>query len=419
MNQGNANYGGQDMNQGNANYGGQNMNQGNANYGGQDMNQGNANYVGGQDMNQSNANYGGGQDMNQSNANYGGQNMNQGASYGGQGMNQGGANYGGQDFGMDQDIAGYGAQDNANFGMQGQMDDGQMDEKKMQRKGHKFVKSKAEFRNTVYGFENLAKEGVLKKSVKGIFGTSFQERYFAVTGHYLKYFADEGKRQGDQVKGAIDLGTVLDVRVGQAGGNEDTNTVDITLAEGDVLTLQTQTVEEAYEWVSALLYAKSQSSRQPSFAPGPSYITGRISNEPIFNEPVPEVPIPESDMISIRVTVPFDLPYDRTMEVQAPDGRVVEVQVPDGLAPGTEFVFQVPPEERKQGFFARLFGFRAAPAPDRAGALDSQQTVEQVRQRISTDLRVFSTDLSVYSTDCSVFSTDVSARDQPSFVRSR
>jgi hypothetical protein len=121
--------------------------------------------------------------------------------------------------------------------------------------------------------------------------------------------------------------------------------VVITLAEGDVMTLEASSESDAKQWYDALSYAKAN-------APAPSY----LGTPPLVASEA-EDEFGYKSNTQIRVTVPDSLAEDRKTEVAAPDGRLIEVQIPEGLLPGTVFVFDIPPPDPKPvGFFGRVFG---------------------------------------------------------------
>lgn len=105
--------------------------------------------------------------------------------------------------------------------------------------------SKVGFRKSVFEEEILI-EGALKKFSHGVF-KRWQERYFTVQGHYLKYYTDSNKIQRD-LKGTIDLAGMTGVMKTKKKGEFR---VVVGTEKGGAL-LQATTQEEADEWVSVL-----------------------------------------------------------------------------------------------------------------------------------------------------------------------
>jgi hypothetical protein len=107
-----------------------------------------------------------------------------------------------------------------------------------------FVKSKKERRPSADG-SDFKLEGWLKKQAHGVSAVlkGWQERYFAITGHYLNYY--EGREKAE-VKGSVDLMNITNVTI---------NHVVLELEEADIMLvhkLKADSEEEALLWMSAL-----------------------------------------------------------------------------------------------------------------------------------------------------------------------
>ena len=82
------------------------------------------------------------------------------------------------------------------------------------RKGSSF--SKRWHRPSVFD-QAIVKQGSLKKRSSGLV-KRWQERYFTLQGHYLKYYADINKIQKD-LKGTIDLAETVEPHCRKAKGD--------------------------------------------------------------------------------------------------------------------------------------------------------------------------------------------------------
>lgn len=122
------------------------------------------------------------------------------------------------------------------------MDDPSHDVEPRARKVSTFTK--AQFRNSVFD-EACIIEGYLKKYSHGVF-RRWQDRYFTVQGHYLKYYTDSNKIRKD-LKGTIDLDGVKGANLtGKAKGE-----FRVVLAEGEAV-MKAESDEEAMKWVEII-----------------------------------------------------------------------------------------------------------------------------------------------------------------------
>eukprot|EP00937_MAST-01D_sp_MAST-1D-sp2_P007584 g7584.t1 len=104
---------------------------------------------------------------------------------------------------------------------------------------------KIAFRNSVFE-DAILIEGYLKKFSHGVF-KRWQERYFTVQGHYLKYYTDSNKIRKD-LKGTIDLDDMQSCRLtGKSKGEFQLQ----LKGEGDAL-LKASSDDEAAKWVDIL-----------------------------------------------------------------------------------------------------------------------------------------------------------------------
>ena len=104
--------------------------------------------------------------------------------------------------------------------------------------------TKAAFRNSVFD-EACIIEGYLKKYSHGVF-RRWQDRYFTVQGHYLKYYTDSNKIRKD-LKGTIDLdGVKSALLTGKSKGE-----FRVVLKEGEAV-MKAESDEEAMKWVEII-----------------------------------------------------------------------------------------------------------------------------------------------------------------------
>ena len=104
--------------------------------------------------------------------------------------------------------------------------------------------TKAAFRNSVFD-EACIIEGYLKKYSHGVF-RRWQDRYFTIQGHYLKYYTDSNKIRKD-LKGTIDLdGVKSALLTGKTKGE-----FRVMLKEGEAI-MKAETDEEAQKWAEII-----------------------------------------------------------------------------------------------------------------------------------------------------------------------
>jgi hypothetical protein len=111
--------------------------------------------------------------------------------------------------------------------------------------------SKKGFRPSVFE-EAIVKEGKLFKLSSGMI-KRYQERYFTLQGHYLKYYADSNKIQKD-LKGTIDLNTTIEPHLRTSGELE----FELLLQDGSVAKLKSDTQEDADEWIMLIMSRKPE-----------------------------------------------------------------------------------------------------------------------------------------------------------------
>jgi hypothetical protein len=90
--------------------------------------------------------------------------------------------------------------------------------------------------------------GYMEKKATGSFRTRWQKRYFEASGHYLKYYADDNKKE---LLAAIDLRMVTVPPDAQVSGDSNTFTLDETETK-TLFEFRTKHPEEAERWVMEL-----------------------------------------------------------------------------------------------------------------------------------------------------------------------
>jgi hypothetical protein len=102
--------------------------------------------------------------------------------------------------------------------------------------------SKGDFSPSIFE-EAITKEGKLYKKSSGMI-KRYQERYFTLQGHYLKYYADSNKIQKD-LKGTIDLNETVAPHI-RIDGLE----FEVVLKDKQTAKLKADTQEDADDWVT-------------------------------------------------------------------------------------------------------------------------------------------------------------------------
>eukprot|EP00935_MAST-01C_sp_MAST-1C-sp1_P002211 g2211.t1 len=125
-----------------------------------------------------------------------------------------------------------------------------------ERKGSRFNKKKAGWRNSVFQ-QSVIKEGYLQKKSSGIF-KQWQSRYFELSGHYLKYYEKkEGTKSDDELKATIEVHEIGEVRTAKDGA------ITIVMSnDGAKINLKAPSEQSAAAWADAIEGARTMAAEE-------------------------------------------------------------------------------------------------------------------------------------------------------------